>query len=167
MAQLRRTGISRSSGIRPEARIRKGIGNMDGQNNGKSGYDDIINLPHHVSSCHPQMSMKERAAQFSPFAALTGYGEVIRETGRLTDQMLEFSEEERAELDHKLQIASSFPGGNPEIRITYFVPDQKKDGGAWATLEGKIKRVDAYAKQVVMESGSVINIDCIVEICSI
>ena len=111
--------------------------------------------------------MKERAAQFSPFAALTGYGEVIRETGRLTDQMLEFSEEERAELDHKLQIASSFPGGNPEIRITYFVPDQKKDGGAWATLEGKIKRVDAYAKQVVMESGSVINIDCIVEICSI
>ena len=90
-----------------------------------------------------------------------GYG------GMDLEEMLEFSEEERAELDHKLQIASSFPGGNPEIRITYFVPDQKKDGGAWATLEGKIKRVDAYAKQVVMESGSVINIDCIVEICSI
>ena len=95
MAQLRRTGISRSAGIRPEARIRKGIGNMDGQNNGKSGYDDIINLPHHVSSCHPQMSMKERAAQFSPFAALTGYGEVIRETGRLTDRIPEYSEEQR------------------------------------------------------------------------
>ena len=137
MAQLRRTGISRSAGIRPEARIRKGIGNMDGQNNGKSGYDDIINLPHHVSSCHPQMSMKERAAQFSPFAALTGYGEVIRETGRLTDQMLEFSEEERAELDHKLQIASSFPGGNPEIGSLILSRIRKRTEGRGLPWRGR------------------------------
>ena len=135
---------------------------MDGRNNGKGGYEDIINQPHHVSSRHPQMSMKERATQFSPFAALTGYGDVIKETARFTDQMPELSEEEKEDLDYKLQMAGSFPGGNPEVRITCFVPDLKKEGGEWNAISGRVKRLDTYRKKVIMESGEELEIDRII-----
>ena len=95
-------------------------------------YEDMIHLPHHVSSRHPQMSMTDRAAQFSPFAALTGYGDAVREKARLTEQKPDLSEEERAELDYKLQMACGpdSEGERPEVRITYFVPDRKKAASA-------------------------------------
>ena len=105
---------------------------MSTKQDGQHQYDDIIDLPHHVSSRHPQMSMTDRAAQFSPFAALTGYGDAVREKARLTEQKPDLSEEERAELDYKLQMACGpdSEGERPEVRITYFVPDRKKAGGS-------------------------------------
>ena len=95
------------------------------RDNAKNSYDDIINHPHHVSTQHPRMSMIDWAAQFSPFAALTGYGEVIKETARLTDRKPELSESEKAELDYKLRMACDYPGENPALTITYFVPDHR------------------------------------------
>ena len=88
--------------------------------------------------------MIDRAAQFSPFAALTGYGEVIKETARLTDRKPELSESEKAELDYKLQMACDYPGEKPALTITYFVPDQRKAGGSYHTISGQIKKIDDY-----------------------
>ena len=92
----------------------------------KDQYDDIINLPHHVSKTRPQMSMVDRAAQFSPFAALTGYDAAIKETGRLTDEKVNLSEEEKEALDRKQQILMEWLGDHPALTITFFVPDEKK-----------------------------------------
>ena len=88
-------------------------------------YGDIIHLPHHVSSVHPHMPVSDRAAQFAPFAALTGYGEVIKETARQTDERPDLSEDEKQELNYKIQLACALPGEKPEIVLTYFVPDRK------------------------------------------
>ena len=93
-------------------------------------YEDIINLPHHVSSKRPQMPMLDRAAQFSPFAALTGYDDAIHETARLTNNKVDLSEEEKETLDRKQQILSEKLSNHPPLTITYFVPDAKKSGGA-------------------------------------
>ena len=95
-------------------------------------YEDIINMPHHVSASRPRMSMIDRAAQFSPFAALTGYDAAVKETARLTDKCIEPDEYEKAALDEKLRIALKNP--EKEITITYFKPDAKKDGGAISTV---------------------------------
>lgn len=133
----------------------------DSRNN---NYEDIINHPHHVSTRHPRMSMIDRAAQFSPFAALTGYGEVIRETARITDRKPELSESEKAELDYKLQMACHFPGERPVVTITYFVPDQKKTGGTYHSITEKIQKIDDYEKQVVLDDRTRIDIDCILDI---
>ena len=108
--------------------------------------------------------MIDRAAQFSPFAALTGYGDVIRETARLTDRKPELSESEKAELDYKLQMACHFPGERPVVTITYFVPDQKKTGGAYHSITGNIQKIDDYEKQVVLDDRTRIDIDCILDI---
>lgn len=129
-----------------------------------SNYDDIIDRPHHVSNRHPRMPMHDRAAQFSPFAALTGYGEVIKETARLTDRKPELSEPEKAELDYKLRMACEFPGERPVISITYFVPDQKKEGGSYHSVSGKILKIDDYEMQIVLENRTRIDIDCILDI---
>lgn len=130
----------------------------------KDMYEDIINLPHHVSERHPQMPMAERAAQFSPFAALTGFGAVIRETERQTDQMREMTENEREELDYKLGILCNFPGEKPCVAITYFVPDEKKEGGAYRTIRGQLKKIDSYKREIIMKDGSHIPIDCVLEL---
>ena len=130
----------------------------------KDVYEDIINLPHHVSERHPQMPMAERAAQFSPFAALTGFGAVIRETERQTDQMREMTENEREELDYKLGILCNFPGEKPCVAITYFVPDEKKEGGAYRTVRGQLKKIDSYKREIIMKDGSHIPIDCVLEL---
>ena len=129
-------------------------------------YEDMIHLPHHVSSRHPQMSMTDRAAQFSPFAALTGYGDAVREKARLTEQKPDLSEEERAELDYKLQIACGpdSEGERPEVRITYFVPDRKKAGGSYREASGRIRRIDACRQELIMEDGTEIEISCVIEI---
>ena len=129
-------------------------------------YEDIINLPHHVSPKRPQMSMQDRAAQFSPFAALTGYEDAIKETGRLTDAKIELSDEDRELLDQKQQYLQEHIGDRPEITITYFVPDEKKSGGAYISISGRMKRVDEYERQFVLADGKKIPLDDIIDIRS-
>ena len=133
-------------------------------------YDDIINLPHHVSPRHPQMPFIDRAAQFSPFAALTGHDAAIKETGRLTDEWVEPEEDKKELLDEKLQmIRESLAGikdgqGLPEITFTYFQPDEKKSGGAYLTVQGKVRKIDAYGHQVLLEDGTALTMERIVDI---
>ena len=127
-------------------------------------YGDIIHLPHHVSSVHPHMPVSDRAAQFTPFAALTGYGDVIKETARQTDEGPDLSEDEKQELNYKIQLACALPGEKPEIVLTYFVQDEKKSGGAYHTARGKIRRIDPDAGQIILEDGGRIRLDCVVDI---
>lgn len=113
-------------------------------------YDDIIDLPRPKSK-HEPMPMSDRAAQFSPFAALTGYGDAIDETARLTDHRIELSEEERAELDYRQQYLSTLDA--PTVTVTYFVPDGRKTGGAYVTHTGVLKRVDEVERMMVFIDG--------------
>lgn len=119
-----------------------------------SEYDDIIHLPHHVSKTHLQMSMEDRAAQFSPFAALTGYDAAIAETARLTDQRVELDEYERQALNEKLQSISEHLKDHPKVSITYFLPDAWKAGGEYVTVTGNIKKLDDYEHRIVLMDGS-------------
>lgn len=133
-------------------------------------YDDILHLPHHVSARHPQMALIDRAAQFSPFAALTGHDAAIKETQRLTDEWVELDEDRKELLDEKLQmIRESLSGGKdghglPEILFTYFKPDEKKSGGAYLSVQGKVRKIDEYGHQVIMEDGTALTIEHIIDI---
>jgi len=109
-------------------------------------YADIINLPRHISVRHPQMSMDKRAAQFSPFAAMVGHDAAIRETARLTEEQLELSEDEKDIIDGKLQWIQEHIKEQPEITVTYFKPDEKKNGGAYVTVTDSAKRIDDIKK---------------------
>jgi hypothetical protein len=129
-------------------------------------YDDIIDLPHHQSSTHPHMPLADRAAQFSPFAALTGHDAAIRETERLTDQRIELDETAKAVLDEKLRLLLEEDTGNAEVSITYFRPDVKKNGGAYMTVTSRIKRMDNIEHTILLASGQAIPIDDVVEIDS-
>ncbi|MDL2273639.1 YolD-like family protein [Oscillospiraceae bacterium OttesenSCG-928-G22] len=135
---------------------------------GKSGrpgpYDDIINLPHHVSATRPQMPRENRAAQFSPFAALTGYESAIKETARLTDVRIELGDSAVAELDAKLSVLTDRIADHPEADITYFRPDEKKDGGAYVVVTGTIKKIDDYERVIVLMSGETIPISDVLDI---
>ncbi len=122
-------------------------------------YDDIINLPHHTSPKRPRMSMIDRAAQFSPFAALTGYDAAVKETARLTDRRIELDEYSKAALDERLQLIQDHLQEYPEVTITYFQPDKRKDGGAYLSVTGSIKKIDTYEKCVVMMDKQKILID--------
>lgn len=124
-------------------------------------YDDIIDLPRPKSK-HEPMPMSDRAAQFSPFAALTGYGDAIDETARLTDARIELSEEERAELDYKQQYLSTLD--SPTVTVTYFVPDERKIGGAYVTHTGVLKRVDEVERMVVFKDGLRVPLDEVMDI---
>ncbi len=121
-----------------------------------SKYDAILHLPHHVSEKHPPIPMEERAAQFSPYAALTGFGAVINETRRLTDPRQILSEETLAQLNRQYQLLLEHLPERPEITVTYFQPDGRKEGGAYLTLTGRVKKVEAYEQRLVLEDGSVI-----------
>lgn len=125
----------------------------------KRTYDDIINLPHHISSTRSHMTAIDRAAQFSPFAALTGYEAAIKETARLTDERVELDEYAKDALREKLQIITDRIKEHPEITITYFQPNAKKKGGAYVTAVGSAKKIDEYEQVVVMTDGTVIPID--------
>ena len=129
----------------------------------KSLYEDIIHLSHHVSPKRPQMSMKDRAAQFAPFAALTGHEEAVRETARLTDSKIELDENEIQLLDQKLQYLEA-QAKQPVIEITYFLPDQRKSGGAYVEVQGRIKRIDRYHHCLRMEDETIIPIDDVLKI---
>lgn len=125
-------------------------------------YDDIINLPHHTSVTHTPMPIADRAAQFSPFAALTGYEDAIDETGRLTQQWIELDENEKERLDEKLQMIREQLPTHPQVIFTYFEPDQKKQGGAYLTVEGRVKKIDEYRGTFILEDGREVLIESIV-----
>lgn len=127
-------------------------------------YDDIINLPHHVSTKHPRMSASDRAAQFSPFAALTGHEAAIAETARLTDTRPVLDESRKRELNDRLQIILEHISLKPETAITYFVPDAKKTGGSYHQALGTVKKFNETEHSIVMENGTVIPINDILEI---
>ena len=122
-------------------------------------YNDILHLPHHVSSCRPQMSMRDRAAQFSPFAALTGYDSAISETARLTDRRIELSEDAQEYLDRKLKWIRENLTSHPSVTITYFIPDLYKDGGSYVSHTGQVQYVDDAARVVGMVDGTSIPLD--------
>jgi len=121
-------------------------------------YDDIINMPHHKSAKHPQMSMINRAAQFSPFAALTGHGEAIKETARLTDERVELDESVKAVIDERLQYIEENIKSKPTATVTYFEPDDRKEGGEYVTVTGKVKKIDSAANCIIMTNGMIISI---------
>ena len=124
-------------------------------------YEDIINLPHHVSKTRPQMSLIERAAQFSPFSALDGYDDAVDETARLTDRQAALSDDARTELDRKMQFLKEVISFHPEVTAVYFLPDLKKDGGAYLTAIGCVKKLDDFERAMVFDDGSVIPYDSI------
>ena len=124
-------------------------------------YADIIDLPHHQSDTRPKMSNYDRAAQFSPFAALTGHAESIKETARLTDEYSEPSEEMKAIMNEKILFLMEQLEDQPEISITYFKPDEKKNGGAYITITGVVKKIKTYERQIQMTTGDLIPIDMI------
>ena len=126
-------------------------------------YDDIINLPHHVSATRPRMPMIDRAAQFSPFAALTVYDAAIKETGRLTDQRIELTEDSRAVLDRKQQLLVDNLADHPEVSVTYFVPDERKAGGAYITVTGRVKKIDDYQRLLLLTDGTKIPLGEIID----
>lgn len=129
----------------------------------KDEYDDIIDMPRHVSPTRHPMSMIDRAAQFSPFAALTGYDGCISEEARLTCGKKELTEEEKQEIEQRLQILED-SGGSPVIEVTYFKPDGKKSGGSYETVAGEFKRVDLYELTLNLRSGERIAIEDILRI---
>lgn len=129
-------------------------------------YEDILDLPHHVSRKRPQMSLGDRAAQFSPFAAVVGHEEAIKETARRTDRRKELDETEKAMIDAQLrEIEVNLPNGS-EIEIEYFLPDERKAGGKYLIKIGKVKKFDPYLRLVHMIDGTCIPIDEISRIAS-
>lgn len=115
-----------------------------------SNYEDMIDLPHPTSRNHPRMSLHDRAAQFAPFAALTGHDAAIRETARITDEEQELSEEARANVNEKLYILQE-TGTGQNVTITYFIPDERKTGGAYVTHTGRVKKILPYEKELILE----------------
>ena len=130
----------------------------------KTPYDDIIHLPHHVSRNHPQMPRSDRAAQFAPFAALTGYEAAVGETARLTAEKRELDAQEAEELNRRLATLISHLPDRPEATIEYFVPDDRKAGGAYVTITGRVRHISVPEKTLVMQDGTVVPIDDIVSI---
>lgn len=127
-------------------------------------YNDIIDLPHHTSSKRARMSISDRAAQFSPFAALNGYDTVIQETGRFTEEKIELDESSKSALNEKLLIIKKHLADRLEITITYFQPDDRKAGGTYVSVTGYVKKIDEYERTVVMANGTNIIIEQIIKI---
>lgn len=127
-------------------------------------YDDIIHLQVPTSKKHPRMSLYDRAAQFSPFAALTGHEAAIEETARLTDGRMELDEDTKEQLNRKLQILREQKTTDTEVTFVYFVADEKKSGGAYRTVRGRVKRIDLYEQTVILQDQTVIPMEEIREI---
>ena len=127
-------------------------------------YDEIMNLPHHVSTTRPQMPMSDRAAQFAPFAALTGYDSAIKETGRLTDERIELDEEALAALDRKYQLLMDTLDDTPEVTIIYFQPDERKAGGQYVSATGTVKKVDTFGRRILLQDGTRIPLDSVFDL---
>ena len=124
-------------------------------------YDDILYRSRPVSQKHPPMSRADRAAQFSPFAALTGYEAAVKETARLSQGKIELSDEEKESIDRVLQALYANLQDQPPVIVTYFLPDQKKAGGAYVTVTGALKRIDLLERRLIFTDGTLIPIDAI------
>ena len=127
-------------------------------------YDDMLDLPHHTSPRHPRMSLRDRAAQFAPFSALTGYDDVIDETARLTDGRIELSEDARAVLDVKQKMLQRRIAEQPRITVVHFVSDQRKSGGSYRSFMGNLLRMDEFEREMVFADGTRIKVSDIIEI---
>lgn len=127
-------------------------------------YDEIMELPHHVSKTRPQMPLSDRAAQFAPFAALTGYDSAIKETGRLTDERIELDEEALAALDRKYQLLMDTLDDAPEVTIIYFQPDERKAGGQYVSATGTVKKVDTFGRRILLQDGTRIPLDSVYDL---
>lgn len=132
--------------------------------NDRHKYDDIIDLPRHVSKTHSPMPAADRAAQFAPFAALTGHGAAVEETARLTSERIELDESCKALLDQKLKDIRDHISGSPRVSVTYFVPDMKKEGGSYVTVEGCVTRINEYERTMIFSDGLKIPVQDIIEI---
>ena len=132
----------------------------------KFPYEDIVNLPPHISKRHPQPSMMDRAARFAPFAAITGYEEMVLEEARVTEERIDLDEGSLSLLNEKLNMIQEFLDEEPEVTITYFEPDKKKSGGAYVNITGIVKRIDEYEHFVIMTDGKKIRIEDIYAIGS-
>ena len=124
-------------------------------------YDDIIHLPHPVSESRPGMPMADRAAQFSPFSALTGYDGVIAETGRLTDAETELTESAISQLNESFRVLEENAHLRPQVTVCYFQPDSRKTGGSFVTVTGNVKRVDTYEQVLRLTDGREIPLEAI------
>ena len=127
-------------------------------------YEDIVNLPHLVSPTRPQMSRADRAAQFSSFAALTGHDAAVRETARRTASRIDTAEDQRYELDLKQQLLAQVLPSQPEVTVTYFVPDTRKVGGAYVSVSGRLKRIDSRRRILLLDNGTEIPMDDVLEL---
>lgn len=122
-------------------------------------YEDIVNLPRHISKVHPQATMADRAARFSPFAAISGYEDMVKEAARVTEERIDITDATKELLNEKLNMIIEFLDEEPEVTITYFEPDKKKDGGAYVSITGTVKRIDEYERIVLMSDDKKIRID--------
>lgn len=139
---------------------------MQSHSNQTHQYDDIILLPHHVSSTRPPMDITDRAAQFSPFAALTGYDAAIDEAARVTDQKIELDEDGKEALNEKIVALAGRLKEQPAVTITYFVADGKKEGGYYTAIKGNVRKIDKYAGSIILGDETRISLDDIIEIDS-
>lgn len=130
----------------------------------KFPYEDIIDLPHHISKRHPQPSMEDRAARFAPFAAITGYEEMVLEEARVTVKRVNLDESALALLNEKLNMINEFTYKHPKVTITYFRPDERKSGGSYVSVTGVVRRIDEYERLVIMNDDKKIHIDSIFNI---
>ena len=124
-------------------------------------YSDIINLPHHVSNKHPQMP---KDAQFAPFAALTGYGDAVEETARITDSRIELAEEMKTIINEKLNVIDTNISNKPQVTFTYFVPDKRKNGGSYETITGNVRQIDLVNNIIILTNKEKINISDLIGI---
>lgn len=127
-------------------------------------YEDMLELPHPVSKMHPQMPRRDRAAQFAPFAALTGYEEAVREAARITEEKMILDEDSKVQLDWKLRCLQEKVEEKPIITVTYFMKDERKKGGKYVTVTGVLKKIDSYTHQFVLENGEEIPVEDVVSL---
>lgn len=154
--------VNRGSSEGHQACLNGRVVNEGGKVNGK--YAHIIHLPHHTSKVRPHMTLYQRAAQFAPFAALTGHNAAIRETARLTDKKIDLSESECEKLNQKFTLILANLDEHPTVSMVHFVPDPHKEGGQYTTYTGTIKSFDEYEQRITFEDGAQIKISDIIDI---
>lgn len=132
----------------------------------RNNYDDIIDLPRHISKVHSQMSISDRAAQFAPFSALTGYKDAIIEVDRYTQEFIELDDSEKEVIGQKLYILNEHKKENIQMEITYFEPDKKKKGGIYKKVQSVFKCYDELKDMIVLENNVKILVKYIIELKS-
>lgn len=137
---------------------------MTNERNNPRRYDDLLNMPHHVSVVHPHMSLYDRAAQFAPFKALTGYEDDVEEASRLTDARVEMDEDRIKQLDERLRLLELRLSDAPTVSITYFLPDERKDGGSYETVCSIVKKIDTVRGVIMLRGGREIPLDAVTDI---